>query len=707
MSEARQVIEAEDPKSVFWRAQDLVTFERLKEVLGPQGWTPCESEKIRGMEITRGKCRYLVSPTASGKASIAFYRDYGKGLVFSECFQCSNMRYLLNHLRLFCVVEAEDPKSVLRQASTAPAPPEDLLAQAIQAASERHGKKCVSTSVVTNPRGETYCFGQFGRSLKGIVVTLLFYDRSVRQWTPVDRGTFSEAEDPKSILRIGGGTIKGLLLASGFEETVGMPLHKEYVRVAGTLGKWHCEVEKSGDGTEYWSLKLVRKDGSVVGEEHTGYNFPGLRHTLRYLCLSEGEDPKSVLQAISAKSAPNPHNGKMVSGQLLRRLASGYPVVGVYIWHNAGGFPNNEGILQINFRNYGLIRQEWASFGVLAGSLLRWRNLEGAPLWVNGKPEGNVTRDHEVLRHIDSSNWRPGVVAEARKKKKSVEPKKPVTEDPKAFFQRMISTGKAAALGKSAAYAELLQYAPREFVRAFQQKQEADWEMDDFMFDDTWPSYDDDLADEEGENANPWREYSYYFNYRTEGGNIYIVPMLVDSDGDHDGCGEEAEIGTPEAARVLKEYGTEGHDQAMLSYWEWVVEHERDPLGYVNNPQPRHDIKKSFIAGFVRDGERLKLWGIRNASSPPSPPPVLWPEVWQKAQEDADFKSMMDWLLVDQNGYTEATEEQIVNEGGKWDQQNRLIVKWSWEVREEVEIQRQHLVQVAQQAIREIQQRQR
>src|SRR5271157_4420873 len=138
--------------------------------------------------------------------------------------------------------------------------------------------------------------------------------------------------------------------------------------------------------------------------------------------LTEVEDPKDVFRKVTAGRVPAPEMGGSVSGLALRRLCSRYPVEAVYIRYMKS-FPRADGILQINFRNYGLVRQEWASFEVLAGALLRWRNLEGAPLYIDGKAAGTVSRTSKTLLDIDTGRWR--------------QPQQEA-EDPKTFFHHQL-----------------------------------------------------------------------------------------------------------------------------------------------------------------------------------------------------------------------------------------------------------------------------
>ena len=123
MKNARKIIEAEDPKSVFKKATGWATYDRLKELLLGYGFAEREMMGKAGFDKTRyfsqGKqCHYyFVSADERGGGNIGIYRDYGdgKGLQYQETVHCSNMDYLLKHLRLFRIIESEDPKSVFRQ----------------------------------------------------------------------------------------------------------------------------------------------------------------------------------------------------------------------------------------------------------------------------------------------------------------------------------------------------------------------------------------------------------------------------------------------------------------------------------------------------------------------------------------------------------------------------------------------------------------
>ena len=663
---------------------------------------------------------------------------------------------------------------MFKNAVTVPPPPPALLRKAVAAKEEYLGKGNEWTSVATNPRGETFCYGGFTSGRSQTTATLLFYDRHTRQWVDIEPGTFIESEDPKSVFK----------LATG-------------------------------------------------------------------------------------KAVPSPDRGKFVQGATLRRLCGRYPASAIYIWCQQGKFPYGEGILQIKFRNYGLVRDEWASFGVLCNSLLNWRNLEGAPLYIDGKPADTLTRRHPELVRIANDTWRPhgghlgpeanepvplappevpGILPEAEDPKaflkrmsreathgteyqfgfsidtgdqyfiednareRGIEmneqaweqigeaslhlegnllkmlgklgiqtraeghsdnsligsawvrvgepgfdvlkrwvetdgeslhfenledccpgaseqlwegiaepwrgvfmpridffsydevpglveegrkPKKPLGEDPKAFFKRMISTGE---LGRTQAYAKVLEYMPDDFVQAFQKKQHAEWHQDDFSWIDMWPSYDDDRADE---GENPWSEVFYYFEYETDGGKIDLIVMEGDRDGNHD-IVDGAEIGTPEAERLEKEYGADGWFEAMERYWQWVIEHSKDPLHYIRLPQV--EVLSEWLAGFVKDGDRFRLQVVRQLTEQkPSPPLVSFEVAKEKAKTEPAWKELLDYCLVDDQGFTEATEEQIIAEGGKWDKLGlRLVLRVKFTNKEQQPNQEEFIRTQAQQALQHL-----
>lgn len=235
-------------------------------------------------------------------------------------------------------------------------------------------------------------------------------------------------------------------------------------------------------------------------------------------------------------------------------------------------------------------------------------------------------------------------------------------ESAKKFFRHLQQHGDESAREA------LLACAPKSFVAAYRSGGDAEWEPD-MLPDEWWPSYDDDIA--------AWTEYCYYFDYRVEAGKLYAVAMTCDKDGDHDGCGDEAEVGTPDMARLESEYGLTSWAEAMKRYWEWVIENRSDPLGYVRIP--RTSVEKNWVCGFARDGQTLKLTAIRRlADDPPSPPAVPWPEVAKKAEEDVDWKRALEYTGVGPDGTIPPEDVAAYETQGKWNAKHVLTIRFSW-----------------------------
>ncbi len=119
--------------------------------------------------------------------------------------------------------------------------------------------------------------------------------------------------------------------------------------------------------------------------------------------------------------------------------------------------------------------------------------------------------------------------------------------------------------------AEVLEHAPTDFVNAFLEKREAEWEPDRPFAEDWWANYD------EGDDS--FRQYAYSSKYRTEGGRLYQSVDANDTEGDGYSVGE-AEIGTPEWKTMLEEFAYYKWMEQNAAYLKWVVEHDDDPLEY-------------------------------------------------------------------------------------------------------------------------------
>lgn len=397
--------------------------------------------------------------------------------------------------------------------------------------------------------------------------------------------------------------------------------------------------------------------------------------------LKEAEDPKSVFKKMPRHRILNPAYGGNLGGGYMRRLLGRSYAEAVYITKNRNGrFGSNDGILQIDIHGYGVARQEWASFEHLKDKMKDglWRNLNGAPLFINGVPSGKV-----------------GAVEEAKKKKKPepepVRAPKPDLNDPKQFFKAKIATGE---LGRTDVN-EVLAHLPKEFVDAYRNKRYARWENQYAAADMDWrPDFDTDSPEQ------PWSEVLWYFDYETDEGKLFVIAMQGDRDGNHDSL-DSAEVGTPEGKELEEYYGSPGYFQAVKHYWEWVVETGRDPLGYVKLPS--REVEKKWIAGFIKEGERLKLVGVRRlAAEPPSPPMVTAEQAVAKAAEDPEWKKAVEYLLLDPQGYTEATEQEVLGEGGKWDSQNRLVLKFSFTDKEIEGDQVEFIRRVASEALEQL-----
>ena len=116
------------------------------------------------------------------------------------------------------------------------------------------------------------------------------------------------------------------------------------------------------------------------------------------------------------------------------------------------------------------------------------------------------------------------------------------------------------------------------------------------------------------------------------------------------------------------------------------------------------EVKKEWLAGFVRHGEQLRLAALRQIiDKKPSPPAIPWPQVKVKAAEDPDWKEGLEYCMVNDEGVPEATEEDILKDGGKWDSKQRLVIRFKIESKQAGENAREHIIAGAEDAIRELQ----
>lgn len=61
-------------------------------------------------------------------------------------------------------------------------------------------------------------------------------------------------------------------------------------------------------------------------------------------------------------------------------------------------FEYGSGVLAIDFMDGSFCYTRFASFDILKETIRNWRNLYGAPLWVNGKPCGKVSFNNVHLQ---------------------------------------------------------------------------------------------------------------------------------------------------------------------------------------------------------------------------------------------------------------------------------------------------------------------
>jgi hypothetical protein len=436
----------------------------------------------------------------------------------------------------------------------------------------------------------------------------------------------------------------------------------------------------------------------------------------------EAEDPKAFLKRLSAKAAEP--GAEVDFGFAIRTSDQNYieeiaREIGVALtpenWDllNSDMMAMERNCLEMLDKSGIRVREEGhAGDGDLVGTA--WANL-GTPGWdivkrwadSDGQTLNCASGVETVFRPVAQILWRN--VSDLGKSILDVqisffdieqllgEARKPVPttpigrEDPKSVFRRM----SAAIYGQTKAYQAVLQYMPQEFKDAYMAKRFFEWEQNDLSFVDSWPVYDD------GNENYPWSQVTYYFNYYTEDGKIYISAMARNSDGNHVHC-DSAEVGTSEAAQLEKEYGPVSWKDSMIRYWEWVRDHGEDPLNYVHAPMV--EVKKDWVVGFVRQGTQLQLAKLRQLTDKkPSPPAVPWPGVKAKAAENIDWKEALDYCLVNDEGITDATEEDVLKDGGKWDSKKRLVLKFSFASKLPDPNIRDRIVTQAEEALHELQ----
>ena len=454
------------------------------------------------------------------------------------------------------------------------------------------------------------------------------------------------------------------------------------------LGQTFC-YGRFGHGTNSVNATLLYYDRA----EHTW-------RTDLWRELPEAEDPKEVFRKMRAKQVPEEvHFGFAIATipeELIEQFAIDRGIVLTQEQWDAlnadiGALESNcmemLNAEQIYVRNEGhdgtgaLIGRAWMKPNTPGWELVRrWVETDGELLLDTGRIANNLAGGDPMLWRGVSELGRqlldtriefygaenlPGgkdlkaYFSEAHKPPPPPqEPNSGTGEDPKAFFRQMIATGKAMRF--SQAYQDVLEYMPDEFKAAFRQGKFAEWQNNDPAVE--WsPVYDDE--------ADRWYEESYYFVYYTEDRKLFIVARMCDKDGNNESM-DSAEVGTKEAATLIEEYGVEGWLRSMRDYWQWVIEHGEDPLGYIR--LPTMEVQKQWWVGFVREGDKMRVAKVRQLVSPTSPPAVDFATAKAKAATDQEWAKLLEYCLVDDACVTEATEAQIVGDGGKW--KNDLLV---------------------------------
>ena len=247
---ALQIIEAEDPKATFRAMRGYVTPEGLKRALEPLGFWPAVIDGHEVMAKDRGPFYYAVIANGKGGAAIWHYRNFndGKGLVFQETTSASSMSYLLRHLRLFSLAEAENPKHFLQR-----------VAGALRYEHPHHRVTRILTS------DDSYIHYEEALSGSPVVKTLVY----------------SEKVPEESRASVG-----LRLLNAAYDYARSQNEYRIRVSVGTThfeRGEWTWDVDRNED-CELGNLVNAAKEGVT-----------GASGMVRYITL-ESEDPKAVFR---------------------------------------------------------------------------------------------------------------------------------------------------------------------------------------------------------------------------------------------------------------------------------------------------------------------------------------------------------------------------------------------------------------------------
>lgn len=447
------------------------------------------------------------------------------------------------------------------------------------------------------------------------------------------------------------------------------------------IGWKRYDVRLRGQGADIAIWRSNDENRWVHFETVKVSGFESLARHLRLFRLVEAEDPKKALRASQAKNRwKETEHG---SGHMEREgwdfeiwyyTRNGWTFYLEATDENPGHPPGRR--WRIGLKGPG--EDRWRASGTLSNAmgeieygLSFERALARAVKWAEHNMRGKPQQENVYVSEGKDEN------ADVPKK-----PGKKGGESPKSFFQKK----HIHRMGNQSAE-QILSYMPEEFVRAHRRGETAEWENPYTGDYDWWPSYDDD--------NDSWTQYLYYWDYRTEGGKLYGTVMVGDRDGNHD-VNDEAEVGTEEYQRLEKEYGTDAWQAAMNDYYRWVVEHRKDPLGYIHIPT--REVEKKWIVAFAWDeaASALKLDAIRRVGIDPPPSPPAMSAAQALASQDPDVKAALDYCLINQDGEAGVEEEDIIKAGATKDDKGRLILKFSITDQEAAVEREQHIVNVAQ-----------
>lgn len=418
-----------------------------------------------------------------------------------------------------------------------------------------------------------------------------------------------------------------------------------------------------GDSERRWFIEVWEDNPSGGGGKELAYDFYHLGDEAFVRMLSSlglgrqweaSQDPRKVF-----KDLPRYEEDTEVSLRWLRFHVSRNIVNRVEIESGppppvAYGTAKLVVISEISqgYGNPSTYRRYWVDFScktVLAQTLRQWTNLQGAPLIVDGQPAGKIAYRNPVLTELATG------VAEA--------------VSPKDLLKQLGNPD----------VNEILRYAPDDFKEAHAAGKTAEWDPQQAEFADWVPTYDDD--------ADSWYSYAYFPVFRTEDGKLIEEIHGVDQDGNHDFETEE-EVGTKDWKQMRHDYYI-SRPVDYTDYYQWVVNSGKDPLNAIHVPIEK--VEHKWIAGFSEEGGKLKLYGVRKLGGR---------RTGEKHELITDYaeipQDVREYLLLKDDGTTDADVADVIREGGKKDKQGRWVIRFTVEQQNQPVDREQYLRQKAQ-----------